>query len=42
MMISFEKEIREMNLDIDRVIDFFPLKYGALYRLGLDGILACF
>ena len=31
-----------MNLDLDRVIDFYSLKYGVLYRLGLDGILACF
>ena len=35
MVISIEKKIREMNLDIDRVIEF-------LYRLGLDGILVCF
>ena len=26
-----------MNLDIDHVIVFFSLKYGVLYRLGLDG-----
>ena len=32
-----------MNLDIDRVIEiFFSLKYELLYRLGLDGISACF
>ena len=32
-----------MNLDIDRVIRiFFSLKYELLYRLGLDGISACF
>ena len=32
-----------MNLDIDRVIRiFFSLKYEFLYRLGLDGISACF
>ena len=32
-----------MNLDIDRVIIiFFSLKYELLYRLGLDGISACF
>ena len=30
-----------MNLDIESVTDFFPLKYGVLYRLELDGILAC-
>ena len=41
--ISIEKEITEMNLDIDRVIRlFFSLKYDHLYRLGLDGISACF
>ena len=43
MVISIEKEITEMNLDIDRVIRlFFSLKYGLLYRLGLDVISACF
>ena len=32
-----------MNLDTDRVIRiFFSLKYEFLYRLGLDGISACF
>ena len=32
-----------MNLDIDRVIrTVFSLKYKLLYRLGLDGISACF
>ena len=32
-----------MDLDIDRVIRiFFSLKYELLYRLGLDGISACF
>ena len=32
-----------MNLDIDRVIRiFFSLKYELSYRLGLDGISACF
>ena len=32
-----------MNLDADRVIRiFFSLKYELLYRLGLDGISACF
>ena len=32
-----------MNLNIDRVIRmFFSLKYELLYRLGLDGISACF
>ena len=43
MVISNEKEITEMNFDIDRVIRlFFSLKYDLLYRLGLDGISACF
>ena len=43
MVISIEKEISEMHGDIDRVIRlFFPLKYDLLYRLGLDGISACF
>ena len=43
MVISVEKEIIEMNLDIDRVTRlFFSLKYDLLYRLGLDGISACF
>ena len=37
MVILIEKLIREMNLDIYRVI-----KYEFLYRLGLDGILVCF
>ena len=27
-----------MNLDIERIFDFFSLKYGVLYRLGLDRI----
>ena len=32
-----------MNLDIDRVIRiFFSFKYELLYRLGLDGISACY
>ena len=32
-----------MNLDIASVIRiFFSLKYELLYRLGLDGIPACF
>ena len=32
-----------MNLDIDcEVRIFFSLKYELLYRLGLDGISACF
>ena len=32
-----------MILDIDRIIRiFFSLKYDLLYRLGLDGISACF
>ena len=32
-----------MNLDTDRAIRiFFSLKYELLYRLGLDGISACF
>ena len=35
MLISIEKEITEMKLDIDRVIRlFFSLKYDLLYRLG--------
>ena len=43
MVISIEKEISEMNLDIDRVFElFFSLKYDLLYRLGLDGIFARF
>ena len=43
MVISIEKEITEMNLDIDRVIRiFFSVKYDILYRLGLDGVSACF
>ena len=43
MVILIEKYITEMNLDIDRVIIiFFSLKYELLYRLGLDGISACF
>ena len=42
-VISIEKEITEMNLDIDSVIRlFFSLKYDLLYRLELDGISACF
>ena len=31
-----------MNLDIDRIIDFYLNNYGVLYWLGLDEILACF
>ena len=43
MVILIEKIIREMNLDIYRVIEFiFPHKYEFLYRLGLDGILVRF
>ena len=43
MFISIEKEISEMNLDIDCVFRlFFSLKYDLLYRLGLYGISACF
>ena len=43
MVTSIEKEITEINLDIDRVIRlFFSLKYDLLYWLGLDGISACF
>ena len=39
MVILIEKLIREMNLDIYRVIEFiFPHRYEFLYRLGLDGI----
>ena len=42
MVISIEKEISEMFLDVDRVFGlFFSLKYN-LYRLGLDGISAHF
>ena len=43
MIILIDKEIREMNLGIDRVIEiiFFTPICG-LYRLGLDGILMCF
>ena len=43
MAIPIEKAITEMKLDIDRVIRlFFSLKYDLLYRLGSDGISACF
>ena len=43
MIISIETEFLEMNLDIDCVFGlFFSLKYDLLYRLGLDGISACF
>ena len=43
MVISTEKEITEMNLDIDSVIRLnFSLNYDLVYRLGLDGISACF
>ena len=43
MVISIEKEISEMDLDIDRVVGlFFSLKYYLLYRLGLDENSACF
>ena len=43
MAITIDKEIIEMNLDIDHVIRlFFSLKYDLLYRLGLDGISVCF
>ena len=43
MVILIEKETIEMNFDIDRVTRiFFSLKYDLLYRLGLDGISACF
>ena len=41
MVILIEKEISEMNLDIDRIFGlFFSLKYDLLYRLGLDRISA--
>ena len=41
IVISIEKEIIEMNLDINSVIRlFFSLKYDLLYRLELDGISA--
>ena len=33
-MISIEKYIREKNLNIDFVIDFFHLNMVLLYRLG--------
>ena len=43
MVISIEKEISEMNLDIDRIFGlFFSLMYDFLYKLELDGISACF
>ena len=43
MVISIEKDISEMNLDIDRVFGlFFSLKYDLLYRLGLDEFLRVF
>ena len=43
MVISIEKEITEMSLDIDSVIRFFfSLKYDPLYRLELNGPSACF
>ena len=43
MNLDIDREITEMNLDIDRVMRlFFSLKYDLLYRLGLDGISACF
>ena len=42
MFISIEKDITEMNLDIESVIRlFFSLKNDLLYRLELDGISAC-
>ena len=43
MIILIDKEIREMNLGIDRVIEiiFFTPICG-LYRLGLDGTLMGF
>ena len=38
MVISIEKEISEMKLDIDPVFGlFFSLKNDLLYRLRLDG-----
>ena len=43
MVILIEKIIREINLDIYRVIEFiFSITYEFLYRLGLDGNLVCF
>ena len=43
MVILIKKLIREMNLDIYRVIElFFPHKYDFLYMLGLDGIFVGF
>ena len=42
MVISIERDITEMNLDIDSVIGlFFSLKNDLLYRLELDVISAC-
>ena len=42
MINLIEKETREMNLGIYRVVDFFSPQYVVLYRLGLDGIFTCF
>ena len=43
MVISIEKEITEMNLDINSVIRLvFSLKYDLLYRLELGEISARF
>ena len=43
MVISIEKEITEMNLDIDSVIRlFFSLKYDLFQKLELERISACF
>ena len=43
MVISIQKDITEMNLDIDRVFRiFFSFKYELLLRLGLGEIPACF
>ena len=43
MVISIEKEIVEMNLDIDLVTRFFfSVKYDLSYTLGLDGTSVCF
>ena len=43
MVILFENQITEMNLDINCIIRiFFSVKYELLYRLGLDLISVCF
>ena len=44
MINSIEKENREVNLGIRRVVEiiFFSAQYVVLYKLRLDGILTCF